>query len=844
MIRRPVVTLVVALLLAAASLLAVLQLRIDTSLTSLFDREDPAAAALDRVLNHFKAVEELLIFAQTDDAQPEKLASFARRFEAAIAADADASQMSEGVAWRADEHYRRFAEQVLVPNGLFYLDDAGFAAAKQRLTLDEMRKQVRRNETLIATPGPAADALAKVILRDPLRLHEFMLARFTAGRAFRTFQNGDAFIAPDGRSILIRVRGRRPVSDLEFSKRFTQTIGEIAARANTDGFRVDLSGAYAIAAASERAIRADMTSNVVWSVVCLQVLFLLAFRRPIRSFLLAFTPVAVGLLYGFGAYAILSDTLTPMTAVIGGTLAGMAIDYAIEFVTYYQAKRAGTPDAEAREVAATARRGCRGAMLAAWATSVVGFVAIGVSHVKALRDFALLGSLGLTGAFFAALLILPALVAVVDRRSRTATAHVRIPTNAMLRGVVRRPRAGMIAIAAALAVAIVVLCWPGDRMPLERDLTVMHPRPNAALDAQARIGHAFGTSPGTFIVHLTATDDAELLRTAHEVDGRLHEEASRRAGVSATFGLASVLPDPSVAARRLAETGDAAAARVIADFRAAVDDSLFDAKAYESYEQFLRTLLTATRPPGIEELRRFPTLANSLLPSPDAKPRATNDTPREAITLVFVKDSDETRESRDAVVAAVRSALADVPGATLTGIGVLGHDTELAVRRELPRVLIVSGVVVMLYMMLHYRNLTDCLLATLPAVFGIVCLLAYMRVAGHRLNMINLVAFPLLIGIDVDYGIFLVSAARREGGMRGLSVEQMVERLTPSASAVILCASATFIGFGTLIFTSIPAVRSLGAAVGVGVLTCAAATFLFVTPALVWLNRRRETTSP
>jgi predicted RND superfamily exporter protein len=105
--------------------------------------------------------------------------------------------------------------------------------------------------------------------------------------------------------------------------------------------------------------------------------------------------------------------------------------------------------------------------------------------------------------------------------------------------------------------------------------------------------------------------------------------------------------------------------------------------------------------------------------------------------------------------------------------------------------------------------------------------------------MINLVAFPLLIGIDVDYGIFVVSAARR-GALRGLSDDQIAEKLAPASSAVILCAATTFIGFGTLIFTSIPAVRSLGAAVAVGVVTCAAATFLLVAPTLVWFARRAQ----
>ena len=40
------------------------------------------------------------------------------------------------------------------------------------------------------------------------------------------------------------------------------------------------------------------------------------------------------------------------------------------------------------------------AMVAAWATSIVGFVAVSWSKVQALQDFAVLGSLGLTGAFW------------------------------------------------------------------------------------------------------------------------------------------------------------------------------------------------------------------------------------------------------------------------------------------------------------------------------------------------------------------------------------------------------------------------------------------------------------
>ena len=187
----------------------------------------------------------------------------------------------------------------------------------------------------------------------------------------------------------------------------------------------------------------------------------------------------------------------------------------------------------------------------------------------------------------------------------------------------------------------------------------------------------------------------------------------------------------------------------------------------------------------------------------------------------------------------MRSAVSDLPGVSLTGISVLNHDTEALVRRDLPRLVLIALAAVTLYLAIHFRNLIDCALAILPTIFSFVCLLAFMRLSGQKLNMINLIAFPLLIGIDVDYGIFLVSAARQRD-VRLLSRNQLIDRLAPAAAAVILCAAATFLGFGSLAFTSVPAAQSLGWAVAVGVASCAAAALLLVVPLCFVLHARYD----
>ena len=76
--------------------------------------------------------------------------------------------------FRADPDAKRFFAEVLVPAGLFYLDDEQFALARRRLTPEGMREQLRRNEALLAQPGPAAAAAAELLRHDPLRLNEFV----------------------------------------------------------------------------------------------------------------------------------------------------------------------------------------------------------------------------------------------------------------------------------------------------------------------------------------------------------------------------------------------------------------------------------------------------------------------------------------------------------------------------------------------------------------------------------------------------------------------------------------------------------------------------------------------
>jgi predicted RND superfamily exporter protein len=194
----------------------------------------------------------------------------------------------------------------------------------------------------------------------------------------------------------------------------------------------------------------------------------------------------------------------------------------------------------------------------------------------------------------------------------------------------------------------------------------------------------------------------------------------------------------------------------------------------------------------------------------------------------------EVAAQRGEAISGFRSALANLPGATLTGLNVISYDTQAAIQADLPKVTLLALGIVMLYLIIQLRTLREPLLAMVPTIFSLTITLAVMHLLGEKLNMVNLVAIPLLIGIDVDYAVFIVSAAR----LRKKSPPEVFEaQLVSSCHAIAMCAGTTILGFGSLAFTSVPAVRSLGVAVGVGVLSCLLATLFCLLPIVAPLRR-------
>jgi len=142
-----------------------------------------------------------------------------------------------------------------------------------------------------------------------------------------------------------------------------------------------------------------------------------------------------------------------------------------------------------------------------------------------------------------------------------------------------------------------------------------------------------------------------------------------------------------------------------------------------------------------------------------------------------------------------------------------------AVATDFLRLALYAGGAVVVLVSLLLRRLRLILAALAPVVSGLAAMFGVMGWGGLEFNLFNSVASVLVIGLTIDYGLFMVWRQLRGG-------ERVTER------AVLTSGLTTLVGFGSLALASHPALFAIGISVLVGI-GAAVPTALWLVPTLV-----------
>jgi predicted exporter len=712
----------------------------------------------------------------------------AREWAAVLASHPEVSRLRSG----PDPALAQAIHELYFPRRLLFLSARPEAEVPQRLSSSALQAAARDLRRQLALPeGQLAKELAPA---DPLLAFPELLRRFEATQRGGLRVVDGHFVDAPGETAILFVTTIHSAFDSRhqgpFEEFLERTFAELDARSG-GSLQLERSSVARFALASERSARADVARVSTVSTAGVVALFLLIFRSP-RLLLISMLPLGSGLVAAVCVGLLLFGQLHVMTLAFGATLIGVCIDYPLHYINHHTLLSGADPHASLARVWKALALGAL--------TTVAGFAGLAWSDFPGVREIGVFSAVGVLAALFATA-ALPALMPRAPTGSRLQR-RLSGALDELLRamGECRSPLVGILFASLLLCAAgLPRVSWHDDPFALGAPLDAAL----AAEDARVR-DRVTPMDAGRFVVVL-APDAESALRRNDEVAARLAE--SREGGVFDAYrSLHDFLWSADLQRRNLAAV--AAHSDLPARVGAALEAEGFRPEAFAAFGTAF-----AAAPP--EPLRLPDVLGSPLVDLVGAFHIELDD----GVALIT-----QLRGVRDP--AGLVGALEG-----LEGVHYVDQREFLAAAygryRERTSALIAAGLLaVMALLGVRYRPARLALATAAPAFLAAALTVAVLALAGSPIGLLHMLGLLLVLSIGVDYGIFLLESRAHADGAAGAPL-----------SIVLACAS-TSLGFGLLAASSFPALRALGATIGLGVLAC-----LVLAPTVLMLTAPKRAAS-
>ena len=150
----------------------------------------------------------------------------------------------------------------------------------------------------------------------------------------------------------------------------------------------------------------------------------------------------------------------------------------------------------------------------------------------------------------------------------------------------------------------------------------------------------------------------------------------------------------------------------------------------------------------------------------------------------------------------------------------------------------IAGLAIFLLLIIIQNSFKKAVLVFIPLTTGIIWTLGIMGWANIPLSVATVGIGAILLGLGVEYGVFLVSRYYEEK-KRHDSQKALRNAVTGIGMAISGSGTTTMVGFGALAFASMPMLQKLGLTLALGILFCLSAA-LFVNPSLIVFFEKRS----
>lgn len=596
-------------------------------------------------------------------------------------------------------------------------------------------------------------AMLTLFARDP-----FLVTLDILDRLAPASMTGEMWFAKDGSAVLL-IETRATAVDIAGQAEAVSKVKEVFASLVDDSqIALEITGAGAFGVELQETIRAEAQKRSALASIALILVLFLFYRSP-RYVLLASLPIGMGFLLGLTAVSLMFDSVHGITLAFGFTLMGVAIDYPLHLFSHAES---GAGSAAIGRIWPTMRLGAL--------STAVAYIALAFSGSDGLAQLGVFTAVGIVVAVLVTRIWLPQLLGKLASPASTDAASKAVDLRQLPAILVLLLAFG--AISATTADGI----WD-DR------LTSLSPVPPERLLRDNVLRSAAGTPDMRYQIILYDPSLENLLSKSERLDQYLRLAVDDGL-LSSWQSVTQVLGSVETQARRLA---------------AIPEDALMRERLAE---------VLSTTPFRADAFETFVTTADRLRESGPLTAEQIRDTPLSswlASHLIQVNDQwvAMVSVSNPSVVALAKR------------IGSWGDDIMLTDLRSSSARLMkdyrsnalttVSLAAILILAMLWYqrRQIRQVIWITLTVVSVLTATIAVVLFFHGQLTVIHLVALLLVMGLGLDYALFL---SRTESGGERRATDK----------AVLACAVSTTLAFGLLAGSSIPVLNFLGLTVAAG----------------------------
>jgi hypothetical protein len=169
-----------------------------------------------------------------------------------------------------------------------------------------------------------------------------------------------------------------------------------------------------------------------------------------------------------------------------------------------------------------------------------------------------------------------------------------------------------------------------------------------------------------------------------------------------------------------------------------------------------------------------------------------------------------------------------------TGEPVMVYESMTIMRDSYRGAFLYAFLAIVFILLITFRSLRYTLIGLVPLVVGVLFMVSGMWLFGINFNSANIIVMPLVLGIAVDSGIYIINRFRREG-------ESGYEVVISSTGRGVYYNTLTImISFGALMVAGHQGVFSIGAIMTLGMVACQIA-FIITLPAVLALFGEKRT---